>query len=510
MASVCCWCPTPGSTSRRRRWWSASAAWPTRRRARAWRTSWSTWCFLGTEKYPEVADFDRWLGRNGGFNNAYTADDRTHYMFEIRHDAFDGALDRFAQFLHHAALRAGVHRARGQRGALRTPEEPRERPLARTGAAQHRVPRRATRRGSSAPAAATPWGGTTREELLAFHRQHYGAEHMTLVLASPETRGAAGRDGAGGTFAAVPRRERAPLRYDPGFLPRKAALRVLRMEPVKEQRHLTMSFALPDLRPHLGARPGRADGPCAGPRGRGQRAGATQARRAWRMPCRPASRRPRPTTAASSCASGSPRAGLERHERVLAVVFAALAQVRREGLPPSPVRRAQAPGGTGRALPRPRRRRAAHRAAGQRHHGPWPGPRRARTLPVGPARRRRVAQGAGLAGARQPAGDAGRQGPAHRPHRALVRHALQLSREQRRGLCGAGRPAGRGRAWHCRGRTPFLPAHTALRAPGRGAADRRAGADPLSRPGPRVPAPAVDHHRALSCCRASAPRCATR
>jgi secreted Zn-dependent insulinase-like peptidase len=54
--------------------------------------------FLGTEKFPEVSDWDNYLGQNGGTNNAYTASDHTNYQFDIRHDAFVGALDRFAQF----------------------------------------------------------------------------------------------------------------------------------------------------------------------------------------------------------------------------------------------------------------------------------------------------------------------------------------------------------------------------------------------------------------------------
>src|SRR5688572_31045476 len=54
--------------------------------------------FLGTEKFPAVEEFGEYLQRNGGYNNAYTARDRTNYHLEVRPDAFEGALDRFAQF----------------------------------------------------------------------------------------------------------------------------------------------------------------------------------------------------------------------------------------------------------------------------------------------------------------------------------------------------------------------------------------------------------------------------
>lgn len=54
--------------------------------------------FLGTEKYPDEADYSNYLRTNGGYNNAYTSGDHTNYHLEISHQAFEGALDRFAQF----------------------------------------------------------------------------------------------------------------------------------------------------------------------------------------------------------------------------------------------------------------------------------------------------------------------------------------------------------------------------------------------------------------------------
>jgi insulysin len=54
--------------------------------------------FLGTEKYPSENDYDDYLTKNGGESNAYTGDDKTIYYFNVNNDAFEGALDRFAQF----------------------------------------------------------------------------------------------------------------------------------------------------------------------------------------------------------------------------------------------------------------------------------------------------------------------------------------------------------------------------------------------------------------------------
>ena len=54
--------------------------------------------FLGTKKYPDEADYKDYLAKNDGHSNAYTAEDHTNYFFEVKNDAFEGALDRFSRF----------------------------------------------------------------------------------------------------------------------------------------------------------------------------------------------------------------------------------------------------------------------------------------------------------------------------------------------------------------------------------------------------------------------------
>lgn len=54
--------------------------------------------FLGTKKYPNESEFQRFIDNHGGKENAFTANDRTVFSFTIDNDAFPEALDRFAQF----------------------------------------------------------------------------------------------------------------------------------------------------------------------------------------------------------------------------------------------------------------------------------------------------------------------------------------------------------------------------------------------------------------------------
>ena len=54
--------------------------------------------FMGTEKYPSENEYNDYILKNGGSNNAYTMSDRTVYHFHVSNEGFEGALDRFAQF----------------------------------------------------------------------------------------------------------------------------------------------------------------------------------------------------------------------------------------------------------------------------------------------------------------------------------------------------------------------------------------------------------------------------
>ena len=54
--------------------------------------------FMGTEKYPLESEIEEYLSKNGGDSNAYTGLDHTVYYFNVDNDAFEGAVDRFAQF----------------------------------------------------------------------------------------------------------------------------------------------------------------------------------------------------------------------------------------------------------------------------------------------------------------------------------------------------------------------------------------------------------------------------
>jgi insulysin len=286
--------------------------------------------FLGTEKFPGVEEFGEYLQRNGGYNNAYTARDRTNYHLEVRPDAFEGALDRFAQFFiapkftpEFNAREVNAVNSEYQKNLEN--DDWREYALRNT-LVREGHPARGFNIGST-----ETLKGTTREELLAFHQRYYSANRMTLALTGPmglEQLEAWART----FFAQVPDLKRPELRYPPDFLPPKPALRLLRMEPVKDLRRMTLSFPLPDLRDQAGSKPVELIAFVLGHEGAGSLLSALKAEglaTGLNVGAEPETH----DYGVFDIAVNLTEQGLREHERVLSMVFAAIELLRRDGVP---------------------------------------------------------------------------------------------------------------------------------------------------------------------------------
>lgn len=209
--------------------------------------------FLGTEKYPDVSAYSGFITANGGYNNAYTASDHTNYQFEVRHEAFPEALDRFAQFfigplfapeytgrevnaVHNEAMRhvqSDLRRMLNVRRELYAPE---------AGESKFSTGNKTTLANANA------------DVVREFYHNQYSAERMALALA-----GTASLDEleklAREDFSAIPRRDLPVIPREPIFLPKKAALRLATIEPVKEIRELYLEFPIPPTRPDFASKP---------------------------------------------------------------------------------------------------------------------------------------------------------------------------------------------------------------------------------------------------------------
>jgi len=54
--------------------------------------------FLGTKSFPKPAEYSTFMHTNGGWDNAYTADEITDFFFEVDNSVMEGAMNRFSRF----------------------------------------------------------------------------------------------------------------------------------------------------------------------------------------------------------------------------------------------------------------------------------------------------------------------------------------------------------------------------------------------------------------------------
>lgn len=209
--------------------------------------------FLGTDKYPDIAEYGNFIRANGGHANAYTATDHTNYHFDVRHAALPGALDRFAQFfiapkfnpefvsrevnaVNNEAMR---HVQNDQRRRLNVARE-----LYDPSSGESKFSTGTKETLAKADAAA----------VRAFYESHYSADRMALAIASTASLDEMER-WARQDFAAVPRRSLPPVLREPKFLPPKPALRLAFVAPIKEVRLLSLEFPIPDVRADFASKP---------------------------------------------------------------------------------------------------------------------------------------------------------------------------------------------------------------------------------------------------------------
>ena len=199
--------------------------------------------FLGTEKYPDVEDYGSYLKSNGGYSNAYTAEDHTNYHFEVYHDAFEGALDRFSQFFisplfkqeyteremnavnseYQKNLQQDYWRMRQVKRNLYNPNHP----------ANH-----------FEIGTLETLTSVDRKVLLNFHKKYYSSNMMSLSILSNLNLDSL-EDLAKKYFSEIKNTNRSKIKYPSNYLEEKNTLRLLKVEPVKDVKRLVLEFPTP-------------------------------------------------------------------------------------------------------------------------------------------------------------------------------------------------------------------------------------------------------------------------
>jgi insulysin len=208
--------------------------------------------FLGTEKYPDAAEYSNYLQTNGGYSNAYTAGDHTNYHFEVYPFAFEGALDRFAQFFiaplfseeftereknavnseHQKNLENDFRRAYQLQAIHYNPDHP----------ANHFSTGNLDTLGDIAP-----------DEFISFYNTYYSADQMALALVGPNSL-AEMKQWVKQYFAVVKNKNVERVTYPTDYILPSDQFRLIEIEPIKDVRYLGLEFPLPSTLPKWDSR----------------------------------------------------------------------------------------------------------------------------------------------------------------------------------------------------------------------------------------------------------------
>lgn len=144
--------------------------------------------FLGSEKFPDVDAYKRYLADNGGGSNAFTSREDTNYFFSISGNSLEGALDRFSQFFIAPLLDPNyVEREKNaiEKEYMRIVENDgwlffRARMLGMNPEHPHAW---------YFPGNLTSLAQVTRANALDFYKKHYSASNMHLAIVGPQDLG---------------------------------------------------------------------------------------------------------------------------------------------------------------------------------------------------------------------------------------------------------------------------------------------------------------------------------
>lgn len=230
--------------------------------------------FLGTEKYPQAGEYQSFVSAHGGDHNAYTSFEHTNYFFDLDPRYLDEALDRFAQFFIAPLFTAeyvdreknAVHSEfmakikddqRKSLDVFKTVVNPRH-PFSKFSVGNLET---LDDTGKAVP---------LRQALIRFHKTHYSANIMTLVVLGKESLDEL-EQLVSPKFSAIPDYGISPqVIAEPLFEQGEHGLPLLvQIRPEKKQRTLTILFPTEDVLPLYRDKPLQYIGNILGHEGRG-------------------------------------------------------------------------------------------------------------------------------------------------------------------------------------------------------------------------------------------------
>ncbi|MFC7369771.1 insulinase family protein [Vreelandella zhaodongensis] len=291
--------------------------------------------FLGTEPYPQSDAYQGFISDNAGSHNAFTAQQDTNYFFDIEPSALPGALDRFSEFFlsplfnadqlesernivhseYMARIRDESRRENDVLNQLLNPANP------TTGFAV----------GSRETLANPPEGeATLRERVIDFYHRYYDANVMNLAIVAPQSLDTL-ETWVVERFADIPDNGLSAPTIDVPLVDRETLPRYIERQSLQDRRQLRFYFPIPDPIDEYRTKPTQLISHLLGDEGDGsllavlREAGLADALSAG------VGRGDGNEALFTISISLTPR-GAERLDDIEATLFAAIEQIREEGL----------------------------------------------------------------------------------------------------------------------------------------------------------------------------------
>jgi secreted Zn-dependent insulinase-like peptidase len=213
--------------------------------------------FLGTKSYPDGSEYQKYISQHGGSNNAWTATEHTCFFFDIHHTQFSVALDRFSQFFICPLLsKEFVEKERENVDAefkLKLKDDIRRLYDVHKETINQAHPFSKFSVGSIDTLADRKDSDLTTEIRDFFHL-HYRANAMTVVLEGPQSIDELTRLAHEKFSDIKPASKDKAIINEPLYLAQNQQINI-NIKPVKNDRQLIVSFAMPSIDPFYRHKP---------------------------------------------------------------------------------------------------------------------------------------------------------------------------------------------------------------------------------------------------------------
>jgi secreted Zn-dependent insulinase-like peptidase len=227
--------------------------------------------FLGTDKYPDAAEYEQYITEHGGSRNAYTSFEHTNYFFDVNAPFLPEALDRFAQFFiaprfdtQYVDREKNAVEAEYQMGLKSDPRRGLD-VLQQVMNPQHPYSQFSV--GSLDTLADRP-GSSVRDELISFYEKHYSANAMRLVVLGAESLDEL-EALVSPVFGLIPNKSFQHEVIDAPLFVQDALPMFVRVQPLATLRQLQVSFPINDYRDLYSEKPVSYLGNLVGHEGQG-------------------------------------------------------------------------------------------------------------------------------------------------------------------------------------------------------------------------------------------------